>query len=143
MGNPASYEELSANFDWSVAERELGYRQGGPINIGWMCSDRLCHLGLANKLALHWEDYQGNQKRFTFDDLRVLSNTIAHFLGELGIQPGERVCLFMDRVPELYIGFLGVLKTGAVAQPLFSAFGDESLFVRLQNANTSAIITQK
>jgi acetyl-CoA synthetase len=143
MGNPPSYEELSANFDWSVAERELGYRQGGPINIGWMCSDRLCHLGLANKLALYWEDYQGNQKRFTFDDLRVLSNTIAHFLCELGMQPSERVCLFMDRVPELYIGFLGILKTGAVAQPLFSAFGDESLFVRLQNANTSAIITQK
>ena len=143
MGNPPSYEELFANFDWSVAERELGYRHGGPINIGWMCSDRLCHLGLANKLALHWEDYQGNQKQFTFDDLRILSNTIAHFLGGLGILPGERVCLFMDRVPELYIGFLGVLKTGAVAQPLFSAFGDESLFVRLQNANTSAIITQK
>jgi acetyl-CoA synthetase len=143
MGNPPSYEELCANFDWCVAERELGYGQSDPINIGWMCSDRLCRLGLANKLALHWEDYQGNQKQFTFDDLRVLSNTIAHFLSELGIQPGERVCLFMDRVPELYIGFLGILKTGAVAQPLFSAFGDESLFVRLKDANTSAIITQK
>jgi len=143
MGSPPSYEELSANIDWCVAERELGYRHGDPINIGWMCSDRICRLGLASKLALHWEDHQGNQKRFTFDDLRVLSNTVASFLGELGIQPGERVCLFMDRVPELYIGFLGVLKTGAVAQPLFSAFGDESLFVRLENANTSAIVTQK
>ena len=108
-----------------------------------MCSDRICRLGMADKLALDWEDYQGNQQRFTFDDLRVLSNTIAQFICELGIQPGERVCLFMDRVPELYIGFLGILKTGAVAQPLFSAFGDESLLVRLQNAGTSAIITQK
>jgi acetyl-CoA synthetase len=143
MGNPPSYEEFSANFEWSVAERELGYRRRGPINIGWMCSDRLCRLGLADKLALHWEDYQGNQKRFTFNDLRVLSNSIAYFLRELGIQPGERVCLFMDRIPELYMGFLGTLKTGAVAQPLFSAFGDESLFVRLQNAGTSAIVTQK
>ncbi len=138
-----SYEQLTANFSWSVSEQELGYKPGDPINIGWMCSDRICHLGMASKLALHWEDYQGNQKRFTFDDLRVLSNTIAQFLGGLGIQPGERVCLFMDRVPELYIGFLGVLKTGAVAQPLFSAFGDESLFVRLDNAKTSAIVTQK
>ncbi|MGA7381946.1 MAG: AMP-binding protein [Terriglobales bacterium] len=143
MGNPPSYEELSANIDWCGAERELGYRHDDPINIGWMCSDRICRLGLGGKLALHWEDYQGNQKRFTFDDLRILSNTVAHFLGELGIQRGERVCLFMDRMPELYIGFLGVLKTGAVAQPLFSAFGDESLFVRLEDASTSAIITQK
>jgi len=46
-------------------------------------------------------------------------------------------------MPELYLGFLGILKVGAVAQPLFSAFGDESLFVRLENAGTKAIITQR
>ena len=117
-----SYEELRTDFDWSIAERELGYKPGDPINIGWMCSDRISHLGMADKVALYWEDYQGVQHRFTFDDLRVLSNTFAQFICELGIQPGERVCLFMDRVPELYIGFLGTLKTGAVAQPLFSAW---------------------
>jgi len=138
-----SYEELAANFDWSIAERELGYIPGDLINIGWMCSDRICHLGRADKVALYWEDFQGNRQRFTFDELRVLSNTVAQFLCELGIAPGERVCLFMDRAPELYIGLLGILKTGAVAQPLFSAFGDESLLVRLKNADTSAIITQK
>ncbi len=143
MSNLPAYQEVTANFDWSIAERELGYEPGGPINIGAMCSDRLCDLGLANKVALLWEDYQGNAKRFTYDDIRVLSNTIARFLCDLGIQPGERVCLFMDRVPELYIGFLGILKTGAVAQPLFSAFGEESLLVRLGDAGTSAIITQK
>ena len=140
---PPSYEELVSGFNWSLAERELGYEPGQPLNIGWMCSDRICSLGQADKLALIWEDYLGNEKRFTFDNLRVLSNSIAAFLVELGIQPGERVCLFLDRVPELYIGFLGILKTGAVAQPLFSAFGDESLFVRLADARTSAIITQK
>jgi len=143
MTYPPAYQELTTKFEWAIGERELGYKPGGPINIGAMCSDRLCNLGLAKKLALLWEDYQGNEKRFTYDDIRVLSNTIAHFLCGLGIQPGERVCLFMDRVPELYIGFLGILKTGAVAQPLFSAFGEESLLVRLGDAETSAIITQK
>ncbi len=140
---PPSYEELVSGFNWSLAERELGYEPGQPLNIGWMCSDRICRLGQADKLALIWEDYLGNEKRFTFDNLRILSNSIAAFLVELGIKPAERVCLFLDRVPELYIGFLGILKTGAVAQPLFSAFGDESLFVRLADARTSAIITQK
>ena len=143
MKVPPSYEQLNADFDWAIAERELGYLSGDVINIGWMCSDRLCQIGLAQKPALLWEDYQGNQKRFTYNDLRVYSNTIAKFLASQGIQPGERVCLFLDRVPELYIGFLGILKTGAVAQPLFSAFGDESLCVRLKDAGTSAIVTQK
>ena len=55
---------------------------------------------------------------------------------------GERVCLFMDRLPELYIGFLGVLKAGLVVQPLFSAFGEESLSVRLENAETACVITE-
>ena len=143
MRAPASCEDVTSNVSWDAAERELDYRPGDPINIGWMCSDRLCQLGLANKFALIWEDYQGNEKRFSYNDLRILSNTIAHFLSGLGIQPGERVCLFLDRVPELYIGFLGILKMGAVAQPLFSAFGDESLLVRLADAGTCAILTQK
>jgi acetyl-CoA synthetase len=143
MNKYPSHRELTANFDWSISERELGYEKGDKINIGWMCSDRLCRRGLGKKTALIWEDHQGTEKRFTYDDLRVLSNTIADFLVRTGIPPGERVCLFMDRIPELYIGFLGILKMGAVAQPLFSAFGDESLFVRLENARTTAIITQK
>ena len=67
MSDPPSYEQLNANFNWVIAERELGYQPGDVINIGWMCSDRLCRLGLAQKLALLWEDYQGNQKRFTYN----------------------------------------------------------------------------
>ena len=137
------YQQLCEGLDWSTAEAELGFHGAGPCNIGWLCTNRLCYVGLGNKPALIWEDFEGRQKRFTFDDLRILSNTIAHFLRGLGIEPGERVCLFLDRVPELYIGLLGILKTGAVAQPLFSAFGDESLFVRLSDAATSAIITQR
>lgn len=143
MNSVPTYEQLTAGFDWSISEHELGYRPGDSINIGWMCSDRICLLGSAGKIALMWEDFEGKERRYSFNDLRVLSNTVAQFLLDIGVDPGERVCLFLDRVPELYIGFLGILKTGAVAQPLYSAFGDESLFVRLKDAGTSAIVTQK
>ncbi len=138
-----TYDELRAGFTWAAVERELGWSPGDRINIGWYCSDRICKLGMARKRALVWEDFAGNARTYTFDDLRVLSNTIALFLSDLGIAPGERVCLFMDRVPELYLSFLGILKMGAVAQPLFSAFGDESLWTRLSDASTAAILTQR
>jgi acetyl-CoA synthetase len=138
-----TYDERFAGFDWSIGERELGYVRGGPINIGWHCTDRLCALGLGGKRALVWEDFRGLEKSFTFDQLRVLTNTFAVFLRSLGLTPGDRVCLFMDRVPELYIGFLGILKMGGIAQPLFSAFAEESLWTRLQDAGTSAIVTQR
>ena len=128
---------------WEAAEHDLGYQAGDPINIGWHCSDRLCELGLADTVALRWENHEGKARTYTYDDLRVKTNTLAAWLQHLGLQPGERICLFMDRVPELYLGFLAILKMGGIAQPLFSAFGDESLHTRLENAGTAAIITQK
>ena len=143
MSNIGRYEERVKNFDWSIAEEELGYKAGEKINIGWYCSDRICQLGHKGKTALIWEDYQERARTYTYEDIRLLSNTIAQFLSGLGLTPGERICLFMDRIPELYIGFLGILKMGGIAQPLFSAFGEESLFTRLDNAKTSAIFTQK
>jgi acetyl-CoA synthetase len=143
MSNIGSYEERLKNFSWSISEKELDYKPGRVINIGWYCSDRICQQGKGEKLALLWEGLGGAEKKFTYNDVRRASNTIGAFLSGLGIKNEERVCLFMDRVPELYIGLLGILKTGAIAQPLFSAFGDESLFVRLDNAKTSAIFTQK
>jgi acetyl-CoA synthetase len=130
-------------FDWSLAERELEWRRGEPINIGWYCSDRICRLGRGGHRALVWEDGVRNRREYSFDDLRVLSNTFAEFLVRLGLAPGERVCLFLDRLPELYIGFLGILKMGGIAQPLFSAFGEESLQTRLEDAGTAAIVTQR
>jgi acetyl-CoA synthetase len=46
-------------------------------------------------------------------------------------------------VPELYLVFLGVLKLGAIVQPLFSAFGEDSLWMRLDDAGTAAVVTQR
>ncbi|HQP94157.1 MAG TPA: AMP-binding protein [Thermoanaerobaculia bacterium] len=129
---------------WAESARDLEWQPGRPLNIGWQCSDRLCRLGLGEKPALLWEDHQGNARRYTFDDLRVLTDTMAAFLrDEAGLHPGERICLFLDRVPELYFGFLAILKMGGIVQPLFSAFGDDSLWTRLDNAGTAAVITQR
>jgi len=122
MSNFGNYEERIKNFSWSLSEQELGYQPGQPINIGYYCSDRVCQQGKADRLALIWEGFSGEKKIYTYDDLRRYSNTFARFLTDSGIKAGDRVCLFMDRVPELYIGFVGILKTGAIAQPLFFRF---------------------
>jgi acetyl-CoA synthetase len=142
MSDFSLYEERIKNFDWSISEKELEYRDGNVLNIGWYCSDRICLKGKAGKTALIYEGFGGIKKKYTFNDIRIAGNVIGHFLRDLGIKSEDRVCLFMDRIPELYLSFLGVLKIGAIVQPLFSAFGDESLFIRLENAQTRAIITQ-
>ncbi len=143
MTNIGSYESKLKDFSWQSVEKELEYRPGDIINIGEYCTDRICRMGKKDKLAFIWEGHDGKVLKYTFDQMRVLTNTIAHYLTGLGLQNGDRVCLFMDKIPELYFGFLGILKMGGIAQPLFSAFGPESLFTRLEDAGTSAIITQK
>jgi len=136
MSNIGSYDERVKNFSWAVAEKELGWKPGEVINIGWYCTDRVCEMGKGSKVALYWEGHTGAEKTYTYNDIRLATNAIGAFLRGLGLRPEERVCLFLDRLPELYLGFLGILKMGGIAQPLFSAFGDESLLVRLSNAET-------
>lgn len=143
MHNIESYESRLSGFSWTDVENELEYGRGQNYNIAWYCSDRICNNGMGQKKALIHQSSSGKKREYTFNDIRVAGNTICRYLSELGITNGDRVCLFMDRIPELYLSFLGILKLGAIVQPLFSAFGDESLFMRLENAGTRAIITQR
>ena len=141
MSNIGSYEERLPGFSWDIAREILDWQDGELFNIGHMATDRICDRGYGQKPALLWEGFGDAKKSYTFDDMRVITNGYAHFLQEVGIQPGDRVCIFMDKSPSLYQSFLGTLKQGAVAQPLFSAFGDDSLEVRLASAGTRAIVT--
>ena len=143
MSNVGSYEERYRGFDWKMAEEDLGYGRGGIHNLAYYCSERHCESGLGGKLGLIWEGFTGEVKRFTYDDIRTYSNSFAQFFLEQGLGAGDRICLFMDRIPELYISFLGILKLGGIAQPLFSAFGEEALFTRLEDAGTKAILTTR
>lgn len=143
MSNIRSYEERVKSFSWDETKAELGLKEGVPFNIGAICTDRICAMGLGSKTAIIHEGSEGQVRTFTYNDIRLLSNAFAAALKGMGINPGDRVCLFMDKIPELYIGMLGILKLGAVAQPLFSAFMQDSLQTRLADADTRAIFTTK
>ena len=143
MGNIGSYEESSKSFEWKMSDQKLEYGKNGMYNISYYCSDRICEKGYGKKLALIWEGFKGEVKQYTYEDVRIYSNNFAKFLQNIELRPGDRICIFMDRIPELYISFLGILKMGGIVQPLFSAFGEEALFTRLEDAGTKAILTTK
>ncbi|MRR21222.1 hypothetical protein EG827_13675, partial [bacterium] len=63
-----SYEELSGGFTWAIAEKELEYKNGDVINIGWYCSDRICLKGNGSKIALIYEGFGGISRQFTYND---------------------------------------------------------------------------
>lgn len=143
MSKTFDYDKLRKELSWDAAKRELGLEDGGPVNIGRLCTARNVQRGLGDKLALIHEDHAGEIRRYTYRDVDELSNGWASHLRDLGVKPGARVCLFLDRLPELYIAFVGILKLGAVVQPLFSAFGEEALFQRMDSSKTTTVITQK
>jgi acetyl-CoA synthetase len=141
LSNIGDYESRLRDFSWEIARKELDWEEGELLNIGAICSDRVCGHGNGQKTALIWEGFGDKKATYTFEDLKAYSNGFAKYLADLGLEPGDRICIFMDRIPSLYFSFLGILKMGGVAQPLFSAFGDESLEVRLASAGTRAILT--
>jgi len=94
-------------------------------------------------VALFWEGEKGQEKRFTFADLERESNIWANILKKLGVRKGERVFIFLPRVPEVYTSFLGILKTGAIAGTMFQAFGYEALKDRLKDSGAKFLITNR
>jgi acetyl-CoA synthetase len=137
------YAALRRDVRWDLAAEELGLEPGMPVNLGDLCSDRHVARGRGAKAALIHETHDGTVRSYTYRDLQLLSNGWAAFLREQGIRPLDRVCLFLDRVPELYIAFPGILKAGGVVVPLFSAFGEDALIQRMADCSAAAVITQR
>jgi acetyl-CoA synthetase len=95
-----------------------------------------------NKKALIWESKKGEVEEYTFSDLSRLSNKFANVLvKELGVQKGDRIFFFLERVPEIFIGILGTLKAGGIIGPLFSAFGPDAVKDRLADSEAKILIT--
>ena len=125
-----SYDEVYRSFRWEVPER---------FNIGVAACDR--HATGEGRLALIYEAPDGTVERFSFDDLKRLSNRCANALAGLGIRPGDRVGILLPQRPETAIAHLAVYKLGAVAVPLFIQFGPDALEHRLADSGARALIT--
>lgn len=131
-------------FDWEERKKELAYFSDGALNIAHNAVDvHATNPETSEKIALIFEDEEGKIQNFSFKDLSEKSNQYANLLAGNVINKGDRVFLFLPRIPELYIAFLGTLKTGAIAGTLFSAFAPEALKDRLENSKAVALFTTK
>jgi len=141
--NLLDYEKKSRSFTWAEARKEISWFAKGKLNAAYNALERHNRSQRKNKVALYWEGKNGEKRKYTFLELSLLSNQFANFLKSLGIKKGERVFFFLPRIPELYYGFLGTLKIGAVAGTLFSAFGPQALKDRLGNSGAKVLVTTK
>ncbi|MBI5019279.1 acetate--CoA ligase [Candidatus Gottesmanbacteria bacterium] len=138
--NLENYEEAADTFTWKDARPYVDWVDGG-LNAAYNAVDRHVQTWRKNKVALFWEDEAGVEKKYTFEDISLLSNKVGNILKDFGVERGDRVFLFLPRVPELYFSFLGILKIGAVAGTLFSAFQEQALADRLENSGAKVLFT--
>ena len=139
--NIDGYHDARAFFDWATIEGEVAWLPGGGLNVAWECIDRHAAEGRGGRLAMLWVSKDMEEERYTFDEMRLETNKFANVLLGLGAAKGDRVFVFMDRLPETYFAILGALKAGCVAGPLFSAFGPDPVRDRLQDSGASVLVT--
>jgi acetyl-CoA synthetase len=141
--NLEDYEKTYKKFDWKDVEKELLWFPGRKLNAAYNAIDKHLKTSRKNKVALYWENEAGEKKEYSFWQLSELSNKFANVLKKLRVKRGERVFIFLPRIPELYISFLGILKTGAIAGTMFQAFGPSGIFDRLSISGARFLITNR
>ena len=114
---------------------------GSKLNIVATCLDKWMHdPETAGKTAIIFEGEPGEVRKLTYRELHDEVNRFASALHKLGIEPGDRVGIFMPLTPEVAIAVLACAKIGAIFIPLFSGYGAEAIAGRLQDGDAKALI---
>jgi acetyl-CoA synthetase len=128
----ADYTTLVSTFAWPVPAR---------YNIGVDACDKWADC--SNRLALIVESNDGNCQRYTFDELKTLSDQFARALQQCGVERGDRVGIFLAQSLETGVAHLATYKCGGVAVPLFALFGPDALQYRLANSGAVVLVTDR
>ena len=139
--NLLDYDKTIKSFSSKTAQNEIEFKNG-RLNAAYNAIERNAHNWRKNKIALYWIGEDFSKKQYTFREIDDLSNQFANLLHTLKIDIGDRVFFFLTRVPELYFGFLGTLKRGAIAGTMFAAFGPAAIKDRLENSQAKILITE-
>jgi medium-chain acyl-CoA synthetase len=123
-----NYEQFFAEFRWNTPE----FFNFGNV-IDEFASD-------PNRVALLWEDQEGNRARLTFADLMEQSNRIANVLKQLGIGTGDPILLVLPRIPLWQAAYIGALKVGAIVVPCTAMLREKDLVYRANHSRAKAII---
>ncbi len=133
--------EKVRSFDF--IEGNIKYYEGGKLNVAYNCLDRHVEDGHGDQTALIWEgNNPAEDKRFTYNELKDEVSKFANVLKSNGIEKGDRVCLYMQMIPELTVAMLACARIGAVHSIVFGAFSSDSLRDRINDSACKALITQ-
>ena len=129
--------------DFNFQNGEIKWFENGKLNVSYNCLDRHVESGNGEKTAIIWEGNDPSEdKHFTYNKLLEKVKKFSNVLKDLGVEKGDRVCIYMQMVPELAIAMLACARIGAVHSVVFGAFSADSLRDRINDSQCKLLITQ-
>jgi len=122
------YEEWVKNFKWDVPK----YYSIADV-VDEYAKDR-------SKVAIYYEDVEGNKGKMTYWELRDESNRFANFLKSLGMKKGDRIMVILPRIPEVFVSQIGSFKIGAIVVPCPDMLRAKDIEYRANNCQAKTII---
>ncbi|MBM4092951.1 MAG: AMP-binding protein, partial [Planctomycetes bacterium] len=127
------WSEIAEQFVWKKKwDRVSDYSFEGNVFIKWFVNgqtnmsvnalDR--HLEKrGDQVAIIWEGNEpGEQSKLTYRQLHAEVCKFANVLKSLGVKKGDRVCMYLQMIPELPIAMLACCRIGAIHSVVFGAF---------------------
>ena len=144
------WDEQARQFDWFEPYTKVlddsdkpffKWFTGGKTNIVYNCLDRHVKSWRRNKLALIWEGEKGEGRTFSYHALNREVCMFSNVLRSMGVKKGDRVTIYMGRVPELPIAMLACAKIGAIHSVVYGGFSVEALHGRIEDSQSNVVIT--
>lgn len=137
-------KELSWYKPWNkILDWKFPYARwfvGGQTNIVYNALDRWMNTDVKEKTALIWVAQDQTELKFTYGQLNEKVSKFANGLKSLGVKKGDKVTIYLPRIPEQFIAMLACLKIGAVHSVVFSGFSSDALKNRVEDAGAKIVI---
>ncbi|AGZ43806.1 propionyl-CoA synthetase [Actinoplanes friuliensis] len=144
------WREAAEAIDWDVPPGRILDDSDAPL-YRWFPGARLntCHNALDRHVdaghgdrpaLIHDSPVTGQQRTFTYAELRDEVALFAGALRRLGVGPGDRVVIYLAMVPEAVIAMLACARLGAVHSVVFGGFGAPELAARIDDARPVVIV---
>jgi acetyl-CoA synthetase len=146
----AFWEAQAARLQWDRSwDQVLDWQRpfakwfvGGQLNVSVNCLDRHVDAGLGDRVAYHWVgEPEGDRRTITYAELLAEVSRAANAMTELGVEEGDRVCIYLPLIPEAAIAMLACARIGAAHSVVFGGFSAQALVDRITDAEATLVIT--
>ena len=129
--------------DVDFSKAHIRWFEGGKLNVSYNCLDRHIKNGFKDDIALIWEGNDPKEdKKYTYAELLDEVSKFANVLKSIDVKKGDRVCIYMQMIPELTVAMLACARIGAIHSIVFGAFSSDSLRDRINDSECKVLITQ-